>query len=80
MASCALLRWPCARLRWRARSRGDERKVTSHGCFIAPLYPRYALLVLPFRSLQAPSIILSKMMHYTCYHNSWTSGVTLYMK
>ena len=34
MASCALLRWPCARLLWRARSRGDERKVTSHGSLL----------------------------------------------
>jgi len=32
----AILLWPCARLLWRARSRGDERKVTSHGFFIAP--------------------------------------------
>ena len=32
----AILLWPCARRLWRARSRGDERKVTSHGFFIAP--------------------------------------------
>ena len=36
LCHAAILLWLGARLLWRARSRGDERKVTSHGFFIAP--------------------------------------------
>jgi hypothetical protein len=36
LCRAAILRWPCTRLLWRARPRGDERQGANHGSFVPP--------------------------------------------